>query len=94
MKAETKFAKKVDAKLADIPRSYWFTIQQSSIRGDPDRVGVVNGIFVALELKSSRTAKRAKLQEYKIDQINRSGGLGRFVYPENLEDVMKEIRML
>lgn len=94
MKDETRFAKRVDAKLAKIPKSYWFTIQQTTICGDPDRIGVVNGIFVALELKRSRSAKRSELQTYKLAKINDAGGVGRFLYPENFDDILEELHRI
>lgn len=68
-----------------------FTIQQASIRGTPDLLVSINGVFVALELKRSKTAPATKLQLYNIARINESGGLAYLVYPENLDETMAQL---
>jgi len=93
---ESQFAKKVWAELDKIPCSYFFTTQQKSIRGTPDVIGCVNGKFVALELKRSGSAARLKtghivLQRHTLGKISKAGGIGCFVYPENLEEVISLI---
>lgn len=88
MQDEAKFARYLDGKLQQIPRSTWFTIQQRSIRGVPDRIGSIAGYFVALELKKSSDARRAKLQEYNLRRIKSSGGFAEFCYPENAESII------
>lgn len=94
---ESTFAKRVWKTLKTIPHSYFFTVQQVSIRGIPDIVGVVNGLFVALELKrdSKEAAKktgRIALQKYVGAQIEKSGGLFWLVTPDNFESIATMLR--
>ena len=67
-----------------------------SIRGIPDIVGVINGVFVGLELKKSKAEAAKKtgrivLQGHRLIQIRNAGGYGEFVYPENWEEVHREL---
>ena len=94
MKDETKFGQRVDRYLKRIPNSHWYNIQQVAIRGTPDRLGVINGYFVALELKAEPKAKHAKLQVYELKQIQGAGGFACFLYPENFAIVMDELESL
>jgi hypothetical protein len=54
----------------------------------------VNGIFVALELKRDSKSKASRLQEHTLEMINKSGGLGIIVRPENFEKVITVIKTL
>ena len=67
--------------------SYWMKIQQLSIRGIPDIIGLVNGRFVALELKKSPEEKADKLQEYVLKEIDNAGGIALVANPENFQEV-------
>ncbi len=54
------------------------------MRGVPDYLICINGIFIALELKRSVKEKtKGTLQELNILKIRRAGGLAFFTYPEN-----------
>lgn len=92
MQAETLFGTKVDKQLKRLDNCWFCNIQQVAIRGIPDRLGCINGKFFALELKKSKSAKRAKLQQYVVQKINDAGGFAAFVYPENYKEVMEELR--
>lgn len=46
---------------------------------------------MALELKRSIKAPATELQLYNIKQINECGGFATLLYPENLEDIMKQL---
>jgi len=94
MQAESLFAIRVDKELKLIPKSHWFNIQQVAIRGVPDRLGVINGRFVALEFKVSPEARRSALQTYHINKILELGGYARFVYLENWDVVHGELMLL
>ena len=89
---EAPFRKKVDVELKKLPNSHWFSIQQIAIRGTPDKLGCLNGTFVALEYKRSGEAKRSALQKRNIRKINEAGGYGRFVYPENWAPILQELK--
>lgn len=52
--------------------------------GIPDLICCVNGYFVAIELKGS-DGKPTELQKYHIREINKSGGIGVILYPEQFE---------
>jgi len=67
-----------------------------SIRGLPDRVGCVMGVFVALEFKKSLAETRKRtgrivLQEKTLQDIRANGGLAFMVCPENWEQVRTTI---
>ena len=91
MQNETQYAVRVDKQLKGMSKLWFCNIQQVSIRGIPDRIGCINGKFFALELKRSAKAKRAPLQEFVIKKINDSGGFAEFIFPENHDEIMKEL---
>lgn len=69
------------------PLCGWYTkiwgggFQKSGI---PDLLACVNGIMVAIEIKGSRGTP-SELQKLNISRINKSGGIGVFLYPEGFE---------
>jgi hypothetical protein len=91
---EREFRKKVDKAIKKLPNSQWFSIQQVAIRGVPDKLGCVNGVFVALELKASAKSKRAKLQEHFIQKLKEAGAVAHFAYPENWAEILEELKAL
>lgn len=92
MKPETLFRGRLLPLLKKVPRSHWLTIQQSSIHGTPDILGVVNGRFVALEIKASKRSPRTALQEYNLKMISEKAlGYAAFVYPENLDEIFADL---
>jgi len=91
MKDETKFRIKVDKLLKAIPDSWFESISQRSIRGTPDKIGCINGRFIALEFKTKEKSYLSRLQDSKIKKINKCGGYARVVYPENLNDILEEL---
>lgn len=96
---ESSFAVKVWARLDEIPNAWFVTIQQKSIRGVPDIIGCINGYFVALELKRTKSeaqknSGRIVLQRHIVNKIIESGGAAYFVHPENLNDVINYLMAL
>jgi len=88
-KRETLFRENiVNPFLEKLPNSHWFSIQQVSLRGHPDKMGVVNGWFVAIELKDIGERPMA-LQKYHLDKIENCGGIAISTSKENWEDVKK-----
>ena len=79
-----------------IPNSYWLQKEApGSVRGHPDRIGVINGRFVALEFKRNMKDMghpREKLQKYVLDCVLKAGGYGMFVYPENADMVLETLK--
>lgn len=65
-----------------------------TVRGAPDRVVCCNGVFVALEFKKSisETDKpRVWLQKHSLKEIEKCGGIGLMVYPENRNQAIEKI---
>lgn len=94
--SEAKFQTKVLKRLKTVEKCWFTKIQAGSIRGIPDIIGVVNGRFFAWELKKSEAEANKKnprqaLQYYILRKIREAGGIGRVVYPENLEDCFREV---
>ena len=91
-----KFQNIVIKRLTAIENCWFTKIQAGSIRGIPDIIGVLNGHFFAWELKRSEAEARKKsprqaLQYYIIGKIQSAGGVGKVVYPENLEEAIAEL---
>jgi len=96
---EHTFQKKVKKELKTIPSLYFFVKEAASLRGIPDLIGCVNGRFFAWELKRSeaegnKTTGRIVLQKVTLNTINKCGGIGRVVYPENFEECLEELKNL
>lgn len=78
-------------QLRTIPFSWWEKIQQVSIRGTPDVIGVVRGNFVAIELKTN-CGIVSPIQYLKLDLIKQAGGIAEVVSPANAEEILKILR--
>lgn len=73
----------------------WFTkTQQVAIRGTPDFIMCVGGMFVALELKRSSKLKADPLQSNNISKINEAKGIGLVVGPENWKKTLDVLKIL
>lgn len=84
-KPETRFRNnKVRPALEKIPFSFWESIQQTGIRGTPDILGCVCGIFVAIEIKTDEGTSSA-LQIYKRQRIAEAQGIALVIAPNNFE---------
>lgn len=93
-KPETVFKERLRKKLNIIPHSWFVKIQLIAICGIPDFLGVVNGRFVALELKKDANEKPKKLQMKVMHEISRAGGLAFVVFPDNHLEVLKVLQHL
>ena len=69
--------------LRALPHSHWFRIEQQSISGTPDCLGVIRGAFVAIEFKSSSKAEVTKLQQYMLSCVANSDGIALVLHPTN-----------
>ena len=93
-KRETLFRENVVNPFLDkLKNSHWFSIQQVSLRGHPDKVGVVNGCFVAIELKDIDEEPRP-LQQYHLDKIEKSGGVALCATKDNWENIKQILNEL
>lgn len=52
--------------------------------GTPDIIMSLNGIFVAIELKSEKGVL-SKLQEYNLNKISETGAIALVISPSNLD---------
>lgn len=66
-----------------LPNSHWFRIEQQSIHGTPDCLGVIRGMFVAIEFKSGPRAKITSLQRYNLERVSKCDGVALIMTPEN-----------
>lgn len=48
--------------------------------------------YARLEAKAYKDAAHQPLQDYYIDLINSQGAFGRFIYPENEDKVLEEMK--
>lgn len=93
---ESLFQKRVLSDLRKLPKTFAFTKEALSIRGLPDVLAVVNGRFIALELKkdlaSTRvTTGRIVLQKYTLDKIRKAGGYAVITCPELWEQHLADL---
>ena len=83
-------------KLKKIPGAFWLPKEPArTIRGISDRLGIIRGRFIALEVKVNKKDMghpRTKLQEYFIWRVNQAGGFGAFIYKENEEEIFAKLR--
>lgn len=74
-----------------VPMVGWYTkiwgggFQKSGI---PDILACVNGVTLAVEVKASN-GRPSELQKLNISRINKSNGIGLFLYPEGFAEFKK-----
>lgn len=89
MTPEKLFENKIKKEL--IKRKIWhvkFFANGMTTSGIPDLLCCVNGLFVALEIKSER-GKPSKIQLWQIKEIQKSGGIAVVVYPKDFNMIIK-----
>lgn len=94
MQPETRFKTRIMPLIKALPNTVAFKIQQVAVRGTPDVLLCIAGVFVALELKRDAKAPITALQKLKLERIAGAGGVARVVYPENWELVYNELKLL
>ena len=92
-KPESIFRDKVRKQLVLLPNSWFESIQQRMISGTPDLLGCINVHFIGLELKSS-SGQVTPIQEYKLKQIAKAGGIAIVTNPENWDQVLDLLQHL
>lgn len=92
---EAAFVKQVKADILErFPGAYVRKNMAVAILGIPDVECGIEGLYVALECKRSKSARLQPLQQYTIDKINNAGCFARITYPENWDEVLRELTEL
>jgi hypothetical protein len=94
MQAETKFKTKVQAALKTLPNCWYVKTQQLAIRGTPDLLICIKGLFVALELKRNDQEDADPLQTFTLHKIDAAGGIAYVVNPTNWPAIFEELKRL
>ena len=93
-KLESKFQKEL---MDEIERTYPGCVivkNDSSYRqGFPDWTIFYNDKWAVLETKKEKKAKKQPNQEYYVEKLD-GMSFSRFVYPENKEQVLEELRKI
>lgn len=89
---EKLFENKVKAFLKQLPKCWYFKVMGNMFQrsGVPDIIGIINGIFFALELKAE-DGKPTALQVYNIQQLKYCGAYAKIIKPSDWELVKKEL---
>lgn len=88
---EGKIKKKLDKMLK--AEKVWFYSPQAGPfgrAGIPDRVAIVNGLFVGIECKADKTKKPTDLQRKAMRDIEAAGGKCFLVYDDDTIDSVRE----
>jgi len=86
-KAETVFRERIRPYLEKLPYTCVVPIQQKAIRGVPDFLLCIRGVFVGLELKKDGKTQPDKLQTWWLTRIGEAGGQPIVACPENWKGV-------
>ena len=93
-KPETRFrAGKVNPFLKRLKNTKDFSVQQQAIRGTPDKLLCVSGLFVGLELKA-KGGVVTLLQAKTLEDIEKAGGIALVADPDNWDEVSNFILKL
>lgn len=89
---ENKFQAKLIKEIKDtFPGCVVMKNDSSYIQGVPDLLVLNNGKWGALEVKKNANAKHQPNQDYYVDKMS-DMSFARFVYPENKDEVMNELK--
>lgn len=75
-----------------LPNSIAIKNDANYLQGFPDWTVIDGPRVYVFEAKAFKKANRQPNQEYYINAINAAGGFARFVYPENMQEVLDEIQ--
>lgn len=88
---ESKFQSNLIREIKNrFPGSVVLKNDSSYLQGIPDLSVFYREHWAMLEVKQSSNAKHRPNQDYRVNQMNNMS-FARFVYPENKEDVMREL---
>lgn len=93
-KLESKFQKElIDEIKSRYPGCVALKNDSSYIQGFPDWTILHKDKWAVLEVKRERGARKQPNQEYYVDKLNNMG-FSRFVYPENKNEVLRDLDIL
>ena len=91
-KRESEFQTKLIEELKSIFKGCIVTkLDSGYIQGIPDLLILYKDKWATLECKKSRNASRRPNQRYYVNRMNEMS-FSRFIFPENKEEVLNEIR--
>lgn len=90
---ENKFQAKLIKEIKNtFPGCIVLKNDSSYLQGIPDLLVLYNDRWASIEVKKSANAKRQPNQEYYVDKMD-SMSFSRFVYPDNKDEVLDELRL-
>ena len=93
-KLQSAFQKDMMDEIRDrYPGSVNLKNDSSYIQGFPDWTILYKDKWAVLEAKRSKNAKKQPNQPYYVDKLN-TMSFSRFVYPENKDDVLRELEQI
>ena len=92
-KLESKFQKDLMKEIeAEFPGCVIIKNDSGYIQGFPDWTIFYNDKWAVLEAKRDKNAKKQPNQPYYVEKLDKMS-YSRFVYPENKDEVMRELRL-
>lgn len=89
---ESKFQSDLKKELKEMfPGCIVTKLDSGDIQGIPDLLILYNDKWATLENKRSANASHRPNQDYYVDKMNEMS-FSRFIYPENKETVLNELR--
>lgn len=90
---ENAYQSKLIKKLRQLhPDWILFKNDANYLQGIPDWTALHNGTYALFDVKRSRNAEHQPNQDWYIQNANKDGGFGSFVFPENEEDFLDAIQ--
>ena len=79
--------------IRSIPGSYWFRIESPSTgSGTPDVIGLIRGVFIAIECKRSKREKPTKIQQFVLQSIADNGGIAIVANQDNFRVILEGLQ--
>ena len=89
---ESKFQANLKKELKQMfPGCIVTKLDSGDIQGIPDLLVLYKDKWATLENKRSKTASKRPNQDYYVNKMNKMS-FSRFIYPENKEEVLNELR--
>lgn len=90
-KLENEFKKKLKKELkAKYPKCLVTQLDPNDIQGIPDLLVLYKNKWAVLECKKNKDASHRPNQDYYVEKLN-DMSFSRFIYPENKEEVLKDL---